>query len=293
MKVLIIGGGGMLGHKLVQMWQDKFDVWATVKSERSKYEEFGIFDWRKTLENVNVENISAVEKAIDRIKPEVVVNAVGIVKQVPAAEDVIKSLTVNSIFPHRLTGLAKQYRFRLITIGTDCVFSGSRGNYIETDVPDATDLYGRSKNLGEITAKNCLTIRTSIIGRELTDAHSLVEWFLSRRGGSVKGYLNAVFSGFPTIVLAEIIAGTMENHPHLSGLYHVSSEPINKYDLLGLINKEYETNIEIEPFEDYKIDRSLDSTKFREATGFEPESWREMIKKMAADNSVYQKLQEV
>lgn len=277
----------MLGHKLVQEWKARFDVWTTLKGGFEVYERFAIFESRKTIDKVDAENFATVEKAIETVQPEVIFNAVGIIKQLPSSKDVIKTLTINSIFPHRLAETARKINSRLINISTDCVFDGKKGNYSEEDVSNATDVYGKSKNLGEVLAENCLTLRTSIIGRELQTDHSLVEWFLNNRGAKVKGFLNAVYTGFPTIVLAGIIADLIENHKNLSGLYHVSSEPINKFELLKLINEAYKVEAEIEPFEDFRIDRSLDSTKFRNETGIEPVSWREMIKIMADDPTPY------
>jgi len=289
MKLLVIGGGGMLGHKLVQILRYKFDVYTTFRNGFRKYEPFEIFEDYKSIENIDVENLTLVEDVIFNIKPDVIINAVGIIKQLPSAKNVIKTLTINSIFPHQLAELANQIQARLITISTDCVFNGKKGKYIETDFPDADDLYGKSKDLGEVTFDNCLTIRTSIIGRELFTAHSLIEWFLSNRGRTVKGYINAVYSGLPTVILAEIIGDLIDNYPNLQGLYHISSEPINKYDLLNLVNEAYGAEIEIEPFEDFVIDRSLDSTRFRKITGFQPLNWREMINKMASDDAPYSK----
>jgi dTDP-4-dehydrorhamnose reductase len=289
MKILIIGGSGMLGHKLLQIWQNKFDVWTTVRENFQYYEKYKIYESDKTLDNINIQNINLLKEKIKQIEPDVVVNAVGIIKQVPLAKNVINTLLINSIFPHQLSELAEEFEFRLINISTDCVFSGEKGNYSESDLADAQDLYGKSKHLGEVVTGNCLTLRTSIIGRELETSHSLVEWFLSNRGESVKGFVNAIYTGFPTIVIANIISNLIENHPDLCGLYHVSSEPINKLNLLRLINEAYQAKIEIEPFEDFIIDRSLNSQKFKEATGFEPTNWIEMIKKMAADNAIYQK----
>ncbi len=282
-----MGGSGMLGHKLIQTWQDKFDLWTTVRTKYGEYEKYGIFNREKTIENINIENIVSVEKAINELKPDVIVNAVGIIKQLPTAKNVIKTLTGNSIFPHQLLEISDHIGSRLITISTDCVFSGTKGQYTESDVADALDLYGKSKFLGEVTADNCLTIRTSIIGRELNSSHGLVEWFLSNEEKSLKGFSRAFFSGFPTIVFADILADLIENHPKLHGLFHVSSDPISKYDLLKLVINAYRVNVEIEPFDDFEIDRTLDSTKFREATGFTPDSWREMIERMAEDDILY------
>ena len=279
----------MLGHKLVGCWSEKFDVWTTIRGKFVDFEQYQLCSEKKTFSNINVETSAAVETVIKAVKPDVIVNAVGIIKQIETSKDIIKTLTINTLFPHQLAVLAKSYETRLINISTDCVFSGKKGNYSEADRPDADDLYGKSKNLGEVLAENCLTLRTSIIGRELKTSHSLVEWFLSQAGKKVKGYKNAVFSGFPTIVLADIIADLMVNHKKLKGLYHVSSQPINKFALLYLLKKAYQIDIEIEPFEEFKIDRSLDSTKFKKETNFQPTSWEEMVKQMANDSFPYNK----
>jgi dTDP-4-dehydrorhamnose reductase len=289
MKTLILGGGGMLGHKLVQCWRERFDVWSTVRADQKKYHRYEFFDRERIIEGVEVENLQTVEKVIEETRPDVIVNAIGIIKQLPSAKNVIKTLQINSIFPHQLAELGEKYRARLITISTDCVFSGLKGHYTENDLSDAQDLYGKSKNLGEVTGEHCLTLRTSIIGRELDGAHSLVEWFLSNQGETVKGYTNAIYTGFPTLVLADIIADLIENHPNLNGLFQVSSDPINKYELLKLIRDAYRADIRIEPFEEFKIDRSLDSTKFRNAVGFKPLQWHRMVEMMAADNEIYKK----
>jgi dTDP-4-dehydrorhamnose reductase len=289
MKVLVFGGNGMLGHKLVQQFQAKFDVWATVRGRAADFSDFGLLDTERIIDSVEVEDVDSVRRALEIAKPEVVINAVGIIKQLPSSKDVIKTLEINSIFPNRLAELSREFGFRLICISTDCVFNGEKGNYTEESVPDAYDLYGKSKNLGEVNAENCLTLRTSIIGRELGTSHSLVDWFLSNEGGKVRGFVNAIYSGFPTIVFADIIASLITDNPALQGLYHVSSEPINKFDLLQLIKKYYRANIEVEPFEDFRIDRSLDSTRFRNKTGFEPLEWEEMIRMMAADPTPYDK----
>jgi dTDP-4-dehydrorhamnose reductase len=289
MEILVIGGGGMLGHKLVQTFNDQFDVWTTLKGKFSDYEKYGIFDENKTIEAVDIEEFESVENVVKKIKPQVIINAVGIIKQLPSSKNVVKTLSINSIFPHKLVEVADRYSAKLIQISTDCVFDGEKGNYTEEDVSNATDVYGKSKNLGEIVGANCLTLRTSIIGRELQTSHSLVEWFLSSRGKKIKGFSNAIYSGFPTIVLADIIADLIHNHKDLAGLYHVSSEPINKLELLKLLNKAYRAEVEIKPFDDFRIDRSLDSSKFRQETGFSPASWEKMIERMANDPTPYQK----
>jgi dTDP-4-dehydrorhamnose reductase len=177
--------------------------------------------------------------------------------------------------------------FRLICISTDCVFSGRKGYYNEQDTPDPVDDYGESKLAGEITEGNCLTIRTSMIGREIASSHSLVEWFLASRGRKVNGFVNVIYSGFPTIVLAEILGDIIADHPELRGIYNVSSDPVSKFELLALINKHFDAQVDIAPDPSVVMDRSLDSSRFRSTTGFEPETWDAMIKKMAHDPTPY------
>ena len=132
-----------------------------------------------------------------------------------------------------------------------------------------------------------LTLRTSIIGRELHTSSGLVEWFLNNRGGHVRGFSRAIYSGFTTQALARIIADLIERFPALNGLYQVSSEPINKYDLLCLIRHSFDLPVEIEQYADFELDRSLDSSRFRAATGFIPPGWPSMIEEMASDQSQY------
>lgn len=279
----------MLGHKLVQVLSDELDVVSTIRGGLTDVKKFGIFHSVNTIEHINVGEYASYRKAIEAAKPDVVINAAGIIKQLPSSKNVVDTLTINSIFPHKLAELSEEFHFRLICISTDCVFSGNKGNYTEDDQPDALDLYGQSKHFGEVIAENCLTIRTSIIGPELSTSHSLLEWFLSNRGGAVKGYTNAIFSGFPTVVFADILKNLIVNRPELHGLYHVSSDPVNKFDLLNMINRSFGADVKIEPDLEYAIDRSLDSRKFSQATGFIAKGWEDMIELMAADAEAYSK----
>lgn len=289
MKVLIFGGTGMLGHKLVQWLGEKFEIWTTIRTGFDAVEHFGIFDRSLTLENLDVTDLPSVRGAIETSKPDVVINAIGVIKRLPTSKDVVNTLQINSIFPHQLAALSKEFGFRLILISTDCVFDGKKGNYTEQDDATALDLYGRSKNLGEVSGENCLTLRTSIIGRELGTTHSLVEWFLRNRAKKVNGFVNAIYGGFPTIIFADIISNLIANHKDLNGIFHVSSDPIDKFRLLTLINEYYAAGVTIEPVEDFKVDRSLDSTKFRQATLFKPPTWQNMIARMASDPTPYDK----
>jgi dTDP-4-dehydrorhamnose reductase len=287
MRILVFGGAGMLGHKLVQELGRHHEVFCTIRGDLKSVEKYEIFAAERTLAGVDVNNVDAVRDAVERARAKVVINAVGVIKQLPSASDVITTLSINSIFPQRLAELSRELGFRLITVSTDCVFLGNRGSYTEADPPDALDLYGQSKHWGEVSEGDCLTLRTSIIGRELNTEHSLIEWFLSNRGGRVRGFSNAIYSGFPTIVFADIIGDLVLNHSDLRGLYHVSSEPIDKFSLLQMANKAYSAGVTIERFEDFHIDRSLNSERFQAATGFRPPSWGEMIDRMASDPTPY------
>jgi dTDP-4-dehydrorhamnose reductase len=281
----------MLGHRLVKKFAPNFEVWATFRGPAERFADLDFFEGAKLVSGVSAERIETVEAVLAEMKPDVVVNAIGVIKQLPESKDVIRILTVNSIFPHRLAELGRRHGFRLVNISTDCVFSGARGDYREGDVPDATDLYGISKRLGEVTGEGSITLRTSIVGRELgTAAHSLVEWFLSNRGGAVKGFRRAIYSGFPTAVLADILEMIILEFPDLGGLFHVSSEKIDKCELLELIDRACGAGVRIEPDDDFVIDRSLDSSRFRQKTGFSPPSWEEMIEIMARDARIYEKI---
>jgi dTDP-4-dehydrorhamnose reductase len=289
MKVLVLGGGGMLGHKLVQVLGRDLYVFTTVRKPADSYAHLGVFEPERTFGGIDAEDVEGLRDVISRVRPEVVVNAVGLVKQLPGSSDVIQALTLNSIFPHRLAELSMEFSFRLICISTDCVFSGEKGNYSEDDLPDARDLYGQSKCLGEVVGPHTLTVRTSIIGRELDTSHGLVEWFLANSGKKVEGYTNAIFSGFTTEALAGILSFVIREYAGLSGLYHVSSEPINKYQLLRLLKSAFGVDIEIVPTDEVMIDRSLDSRRFREVTDFHPATWADMVGQMASDPTKYNK----
>ncbi len=270
MRVLVLGGTGMLGHKVYAACRRRFDTWVTTRSARRLR---GKFDETRTIYGVNACQLYSVAQAISTAEPDVVINCIGIVKQLDADAGIC--VAVNSLFPHQLAGTCVAAGARLIHISTDCVFSGRRGMYAEEDAADPEDVYGRSKLLGEVTGPGCLTIRTSFIGRELDTANGLLEWFISQKGGTVKGYRNAIWSGYTTTELARQIASVVGRD--LTGLYHVASEPISKYDLLGLINERLELGVEIEPDDTVHCDRSLDSTRWRAATGFASPPWSEMM----------------
>jgi dTDP-4-dehydrorhamnose reductase len=279
-RILVLGANGMLGNAIVRYFAEKdgFDVYGTIRSTSALSKTF-VSSRMNIISGVNVENVDHLIKTFAKTQPDVVINCVGIVKQLAESYDPLVALPINSMLPHRLAHLAATTNARLIHISTDCVFSGNKGGYTEEDLPDATDLYGRSKLLGEVDYPNAITLRTSIIGHELESSRSLVNWFLSQTG-SVKGFRHAIFSGLPTVEIARVIHDHVLPNTSLRGLYHLSVDPINKYDLLNLVAQTYGKSIDIVPDDSLVIDRSLDSGKFRKATGYVPKPWPELIQDM-------------
>ena len=278
--LLIFGATGMLGSTMVKYFSEikTFNVFSTFRSEY-RYQLQLPHDDFHIINGIDASNPEHIENAFKVASPDIVINCIGIVKQLPEANDHLLSISLNSLLPHKLAYFCSLYNARLIHISTDCVFSGAKGNYIESDIPDASDLYGRSKLLGEVDYSNAITLRTSIIGHELSTSQSLINWFLSQKE-KVRGFTNAIFSGLPTITVAKVIESYVLPYPNLSGLYHLSVDPINKYDLLSIVKEVYKKKIEIEPDSSLVIDRSLDSSRFRGATGFSPKPWPELIRAM-------------
>lgn len=234
----------------------------------------------QVVTGVDVLDRPALRKVLADARPDVVVNAVGVIKQLPTVANTALTAEINGLLPHVLAQACDEIGARLVHPSTDCVFSGRRGAYDEDDVPDPVDFYGRSKLLGEVSAAPHLTLRTSIIGPELTGKASLVEWFLAQRGRSVRGFRRAIYSGLPTTELAELIADVIVEHPDLNGLWHVASEPIDKHHLLQLVAEAYDWTGEIVPDDTFVIDRSMRADRLREETGYAPPSWPELVKRM-------------
>ncbi len=289
-RILILGGTGMLGHTLLGFLSksEKYEVYATVRSV-SDVDKYIPLEFKKNIRTgVEVDNFDTVVRAIAAIQPDIIINCIGIIKQLGESKDPLTAITVNAQLPHRLSMLCRAANCRFVHISTDCVFSGEKsGGYSENDFPDANDLYGRTKLLGEVTYPHCVTIRTSIIGHEQKGFHSLVDWFLGQvdQHRDVYGFSKAFFSGFPTIELAHILQDYVLGNNELHGVYHVSSAPISKYDLLKMISVQYGMKVNIEVDDSLIIDRSLISTRFRKDTGYEPPSWKELIGMMYHDYS--------
>jgi dTDP-4-dehydrorhamnose reductase len=255
------------------------EVFGTVRDKEQASRWFSPDLLHKCLGDVDAFYFNSLIHALATVKPEVVVNCIGIVKQSHLAADPVMSISINSLLPHRLAVACRLAGIRLIQMSTDCVFDGVRGNYREEDPPNALDIYGRTKALGEVTSAGCLTVRTSIICHELRGKLGLLEWFLAQKD-QVRGFTRAIFSGFPMITFTRIIAAHLLDDPGLSGLYHISSVPIAKYDLLKLVAKQYGKKIDIIADDSLKVDRSLDSSAFRKVTGYAPPSWAEMVAEM-------------
>lgn len=280
MRVLVLGASGMLGNAVLRLFAEStgFHVVGSVRSANVlSLLPKALHD--QIICGVDVENTDSLAALFTRSRPDVVINCIGLVKQLANADDPLTAIPINSLLPHRLARLCDLAGARLIHISTDCVFTGTVGRYREQDFPDAQDLYGRSKYLGEVSYPHAVTLRTSIIGHELSSAHSLVGWFLSQQK-RVQGYTRAVFSGVPTVELAQIIRDRVIPNPTLQGLYHVSAAPISKFDLLALVAEAYGKSIEIVPDDSVVIDRSLDSTYFSKSAGYQAPSWPELVQKM-------------
>jgi dTDP-4-dehydrorhamnose reductase len=289
-RVLVLGGSGMLGHVLWRTCAERFEAYATVRSDELRGATAEALDRDRTVPGVRIDEPQSIARALDETRPDAVVNCIGVVKQ--AVDDPAVAIGANALFPHELASACQERGARLIHISTDCVFSGREGGYTESDRPDPEDLYGRSKLLGEPATPGTVTIRTSMIGRELATSHGLLEWFLAQAGGSVRGFTGAVFSGPTTPVLSRAIADVIERHDGLEGLWHLSASPIAKHDLLLLLRDAFELDIEIEPDDSVVVDRSLDSTQFQSATGWASPGWPEMVQELAANADHYSQLRQ-
>ena len=283
----------MLGHKMFQASLAAYpDTWCTLHGRLADYPVSGIDAFRshQIIDDWDAMDFSAVDLLLDRSRPQVVINCVGVIKQRSAAEDPIQTITVNSLLPHRLAATVSSWQGRLIHISTDCVFDGVRGGYSEEDTPNATDLYGRTKALGEIVRPNALTLRTSIIGRELRTHSSLLDWFLSQNRASVRGYRNALWSGVTTNHLTHLIISIIDRWPRLSGLFNVSSGRTSKLELLHLIRDAYKMDVEIQPDDSYVLDRTLSGKKLEAAIAYHCPPLDQLIREMAGDLTEYQAL---
>tara|TARA_R100000306_G_scaffold3301_1_gene6140 strand:+ start:26190 stop:27071 length:882 start_codon:yes stop_codon:yes gene_type:complete len=285
--VLVLGISGMLGSQVFKSLNsdNRYIAYGTLRKP-GDMRFFAEESLARVTTGFDALDQNSLVRLLDRIRPDVVVNCIGLVKQLSSSKDPLLALPINSMLPHRLAGLCSLLGARFIHISTDCVFSGEKGAYIEADESDAKDLYGKSKYIGELhDVANSVTLRTSIIGHELASGRSLIDWFLAQ-SGEVSGYGKAIFSGLPTVELARVIKDFVIPKIDLRGLFHVSADPIDKYSLLSMVAEIYDKDIEIKYDDSVRIDRSLDSIRFRQATGYSPPSWRVLVEQMLESRDI-------
>ncbi|NDF84089.1 MAG: SDR family oxidoreductase [Actinobacteria bacterium] len=289
MKVCVLGAGGLLGHMLIRVLGESFDVYgstresATTSSPLAKFLPQG--QW---IGEVDASKPASINKVFDADNFDVVINCVGLIKQRNSQVTDDEMMSINGEFPHYLAQVANSHGAKVIHISTDCVFSGLTGNYFETETPDPIDVYGKSKLLGELNDTRNLTLRTSHIGRELTTRKSFVDWLLSQRGGRVYGYSHAIYSGLTTRELSRLIGGLMHTNFGVTGLFHVSSEPISKLEIINKLNELLDLQIVVTPDSSVKVNRSLNSEKFQALTSITPTSWDTMLAEFCQDQKIYE-----
>lgn len=292
MEILVLGGTGMLGHKMFQRLRERFpETYCTIRGavRGAELEHVELFQAGNVCEYVDAADFAALQHLLRVRQPKVIVNCMGIVKQRREAQEALPSILVNALLPHRLAETCRAWGGRLIHISTDCVFSGRRGEYGETDITDAEDLYGRTKALGEIAEPaNVLTLRTSIIGRELFHFQSLLEWFLAQDKARVRGYQRAMYSGTTTTELAAVVGDIIKHHSRLTGLYQVTGPTLSKYELLSLLRDAYALDVEVIPDNELFCDRSMNGEKFCAATGYVSAGWPQLAKELAGDETPYE-----
>ena len=277
-RILILGVTGMLGNALFCELgnEDGLEVYGTTRSNRHGIDIEGVPHARELYTGVDARDLESLYFAFRECRPEVIINCIGVIKQDPKIMIAASTIEVNSLFPHLLADKCRESGARLIHVSTDCVFSGLRGDYVESDNPDPADLYGRSKLLGEIDQEGSITLRTSIIGHELSSAVSLLDWFLEQKG-EVKGFTKAIFSGITTVEFASLIRNVVLPRSDLWGLFHVASTPISKFELLSIAAEEYGWTGRIVPFDEFVCDRSLNADLLFSETGYRPPDWPEML----------------
>jgi dTDP-4-dehydrorhamnose reductase len=287
-RILILGGGGTLGHKLWQVLPGKFpDTFVSIRRPADFYTKCGLFSGPNVIDRMDLRDFSGLYAMLDKVRPSVIVNCAGVTLRSKEALDKVSVISMNALLPHKLAEWCSKKGARLIHFSTVCVFDGKKGGYGEDDLPDARDLYGKTKALGDVSAPCALTLRSSFIGREIFGGTELLEWFLAQKRKKIKGFRKAMFTGLTSNRLAELVAELIGRFPALNGLYHVSSETVSKYGLLQLLKEAYKLDMEIEPDDGFECRRDLKGARFVEATGFKCPSWRQMALDMAADATPY------
>ncbi|MBU1340001.1 MAG: SDR family oxidoreductase [Proteobacteria bacterium] len=281
MRILILGGTGMLGHTLWDHFSQRFpDTYATIRKNRNSYDPGGRFNSSRIIDFVEADDFIELAGVMKCVRPDFILNCIGVTKRREEACEALRTITLNALLPHKLVEWGKTNFAKVINFSTDCVFNGEQGNYTEESPTNATDFYGKTKALGEIQGNNALTLRSSFIGTELGPGTELLEWFLSQTG-RVKGFTNAIYTGLTTLELSRIIEQILLHNPGANGIYNVSSDPISKYALLILIKDKLHLGVDVIPDTIFRCDRSLNSTKFRKEFNYTPPTWETMIDELS------------
>ena len=289
MKVCVLGAGGLLGHMLIRVLSESNDVSGTTRESPNNSSSLAKFlSQEKWIGGVDASIPHSIDKIFETDQFDVAINCIGLIKQRDSIVSDIEMMVINGEFPHHLAQIANNHDTQVIHISTDCVFSGIKGSYLESDKPDPVDVYGKSKLLGELNDSDNLTLRTSHIGRELTVKKSFVEWLVSQRGGHVNGYSHAIYSGLTTQALARTISKLLLGNSHLTGLFHVSSQPISKLEIINKLNELLDLQLTVTPNASVQINRSLNSGKFQNATSISPQTWDEMLADFCEDQKTYE-----
>lgn len=288
MRILILGVSGLIGHKLFQELIPDFEVFGTLHKSKNFYGNISLFSKPNIIENVNVVEFEILKGILRATNPDVIINCVGITKRKDEINDPFTALTINSVFPHQLANWAKDNGKKILHFSTDCVFDGKVGNYNESSLTTAEDIYGRTKALGDIKYSHTLTIRSSFIGQELFGKTELLEWFLSQKGKKILGFRNTFYSGVSTMVMARVVRDIILNYSNLSGLYHLAPvKPISKYDLLCIAKEAYDIDVDIIPEDDHVHFPTLDGSKLRSKIDLKIPSWQEMMLELSSDKAYY------
>jgi len=285
MKILILGGNGMIGHKMYQVLSKNYlDTWVLFKKQIDQINFSEIFNKDKVIENFDLIQFDKLKIILDNISPDVIINAAGVTIRRGINDDMYKSILINSALPHFLDNWTKINNKRLIHFSTDCVFSGKKDFYTEASVTDAEDTYGKTKALGEVVSKNSVTLRGSMIGRELENKTELLEWFLNQNKTTVNGYTNVIYSGITTFRMANYVDKIIRDFPDMHGIYNVSSNSITKYELVNLFNSYFNNESSIIPDNSYTSNKDLDSSKFYKDTGLIKPNWKELVEELFIDS---------
>lgn len=280
MKILILGADGMVGHKIAKSFSNSdFDLCLNSRS-RSQY-------IKKYFPNSIVSNFDfnkqKIENLLNKFMPNYVINAVGVTIR-RGASDNKETNYINSQLPKKIDLWCMENQKNQILFSTDCVFSGDKGNYKDFDLPDSNDYYGKSKGKGEIDSLHTITLRSSMIGREIYNKSELLEWVISNKSKQIKGYYNVIYSGVTTLWMSKVLIEIIKNYPNLHGIYNISSPPISKFELITKINHYFKLNIDIVKDYSYSSNKSLNSDRFFSKTKFKKPNWDEMLLNLYLDS---------